>query len=113
MASPPNDPDVGVLVGLPITTAGCGCPAALLSGVIVAQGSDLSLGVDTGDTVHPVRWPFGYGVRQDADGLVLTDLFGNVMAREGDLVTLPGGETNSNDDAWRVCGEMEVVDGPE
>lgn len=91
----------------PVATAGCGCATALLPGVLVAQGSELALKEDAAGFVRPVRWPFGYGVRADADGLVLTDLLGNVKAREGDHVALPGGEISS-DGPWGVCGEVQV-----
>lgn len=99
---------VALLASLTMTVAGCGCPAALLPGVLVAQGSELAIREDPSGFLRPVRWPFGYGTRQDADGLVLTDLFGNIKAREGDHVSLPGGETSS-DGPWGVCGELVVA----
>lgn len=96
-----------LMVLTPVITAGCGCPTALLPGVLVAQGAELAIREDTGGFVRPVRWPFGYGTRKDADGLALTDLLGNVKAREGDRVGLPGGETSSTG-PWGVCGEIQV-----
>jgi len=96
-----------MLLLAPVTTAGCGCPTALLSGVLVAEDSDLAIKEDAGGFVRPVRWPFGYGVRNDQQGLVLTDLFGNVKAREDDHVKLQGGEVSS-DGPWGVCGEIQV-----
>lgn len=96
-----------LLLGLPITTSGCACPAALLPGTLVAQDAQLDIKEDAGGFVRPVRWPFGYGVRQTSDGLVVTDLFGSIKAREGDHVSLPGGEVSS-DGPWGVCGEIQV-----
>jgi len=99
---------VAALVLLPpVAAAGCGCPTALLPGVLVSDGEDLAIREDTGGFVRPVRWPFGYGTRRDSGGLALTDLFGKVKAREGDHVRLPGGEISS-DGPWGVCGELEV-----
>ncbi len=90
------------------TAAACGgCPAALLPGVLVAQGSELAIQEDTGGFLRPIEWPLGYSVRSDSNGLVLTDIFGTVKAREGDHVSLPGGETSS-DGPWGVCGEVQV-----
>ena len=99
---------VAVLVGMQTTTVGCGgCPAAWLPGVLVAQGSELAIKEDTAGFIRSIRWPFGYGVHSDSDGLVLTDLLGNVKAREGDHVGLPGGETSS-DGPWGVGGDIQV-----
>jgi hypothetical protein len=96
-----------LITALPLTTSGCGCAAALLPGVLVAQGAELAIKEDTAGFVRPVRWPFGYGVRADSGKLTLTDILGNVKAREGDHVRLPGGETSANG-AWGVCGEIQV-----
>ena len=95
-------------LGMPISLASCGCPAALASGVLIAQGPELALEVTPGGEVYRVRWPFGYGVRSEGDLLVLTDLVGAVRAREGDTVTLPGGQ--SGDGGWAVCGELGVTE---
>jgi hypothetical protein len=96
-----------LVVGTQTTAVACaGCAAALLPGVLVAQGSELAIKEDTAGFIRPIRWPFGYSVRPDSNGLVLTDLFGNVKAREGDHVGLPGGETSS-DGPWGVCGEIQ------
>jgi hypothetical protein len=83
------------------------CPAALLSGELVAQGDELAIREDPGGLVRPVRWSAGYGVHPEGGRLVLTDPFGTIKAREGDSVALGGGETL--DGAWGVCdGEIEV-----
>jgi hypothetical protein len=96
-----------LFTALPLTTAGCGCATALLPGMLVAQGSELAIKEDTGGFVRSVRWPLGYGIRADGDRLAVTDILGNVKAREGDHVRLPGGETSSNG-PWGVCGEIQV-----
>jgi hypothetical protein len=97
-----------LIAGTQTTAVACGgCPGALLPGVLVAQGSELAIKEDAAGFIRPIRWPFGYSVRPDSNGLVLTDLFGNVKAREGDQVGLPGGETSS-DGPWGVCGEIQI-----
>ena len=97
-----------LLLVTPGASAGCsGCAAALIPGVLVAQGSELALKEDATGVIRPIRWPFGYDIRAGDAGLVLTDLLGNVKAREGDHVQLPGGELSS-DGPWGVCGELKV-----
>lgn len=95
-------------LSMPLSVAGCGCPTALAGGVLVAQGSTLALDKASGGEIVPVRWPFGYGVRSEGDRLELTDLLGRVKARQGDRVTLPGGQ--SGDGGWAVCGEIGVIE---
>ncbi|MDQ3127277.1 MAG: hypothetical protein M3Q66_02295 [Chloroflexota bacterium] len=88
--------------------AGCAtsCPAALQPGVLVADGP-ASLGLrDTSNQDWHVRWPFGVSVRLDGERLVLTDLFGTVIAHEGDAVSLPGG--TADDEIWGVCGDIQI-----
>ena len=96
---------LSLVLSLPWALAGCGCPAALLSGELVAQGEEL--GVDVGaNQVERVKWPFGYGVRRDGAILVLTNIMGSVEAREGDQVELGGGE--AGDGVFGVCGQIVV-----
>ena len=96
------------LVALPWSLAGCvGCPAALLEGDLVREGATLVVETGSGDTTA-VQWPFGYGVREDGDSLVVTDLFGAIKAREGDHVRLGGGMVGENEEAFGVCGDYEV-----
>jgi len=84
------------------------CPAALLSGELVAQGEELAIREDPGGLVRPVRWSAGYRVHTEGGRLVLTDPFRAIKAREGDNVALGGGETL--DGAWGVCdGQIEVL----
>ena len=100
---------VPLLVTLAMSVAGCGCPTALLPGVLVAIDGDLAMREDAGGFMRQVRWPFGYRVEARGAQLVLLDPFGGMPAREGDHVALPGGETES-DGPWGVCGEIEVLD---
>jgi hypothetical protein len=96
---------VSLAAGLPSGIAACGCPAALLSGELVARGDELA--VDVGeDEARRVKWPLGYAVRKDGKTLVLTNIFGAVEAREGDAVALGGGETG--DGTFAVCGQLDV-----
>ena len=94
------------LAAVGLTGCATSCPAALMSGVLTADGP-ASLGLrDPGGHVFEVRWPFGVGVRLDGERLVVTDPFGSVIAREGDAVSLPGGTTD--DETWGVCGDIHV-----
>lgn len=82
------------------------CPVGLATGVLVAAGDRLVLANETGAT-HEVVWPDGYGVRQDTGGLVLTDRFGTIKAREGDDVRIGGGVDDEG--RTRACGEVVVM----
>jgi hypothetical protein len=95
-----------VIVGAGSASCTVGCPTALASGIVVADGSDLVLQDSTGAT-HRVVWPDGYGVRRDGDVLVLTDRFGTVKARAGDRVEMGGGV--STDEVFHGCGDVVVV----
>lgn len=101
-----------LITGLSWSIAGCGsgCPTALLSGVLIANGSELAIREEVGGVVREIAWPSGLRVRP-ADGVLeVADLFGGAKAREGDRVSLQGGESSPNG-PWEVCGEIEVVDG--
>lgn len=97
-----------MLVGAAVTTTvGCGgCPTALLVGELAEEsGTLVVVGADGGPSER-IIWPFGYGVRKDGGELVLIDLSGAVKAREGDVVRLGGGETESG--TFKVCGQLDV-----
>ena len=96
-----------MLLALPGSLAGCGCPTALLEGVLVRDGDALVVDSGGGQTT-PVRWPAGYGVQAKGDRLVVTDLFGSVKAREGDRVHLGGGQVTAGDETFGVCGDFTV-----
>lgn len=93
---------------LSLGVAGCGCPAALLSGELVAVDEELAVHPGFGgvEGVERVKWPFGYSVRRDGDVLALTNIVGGVEAREGDHVELGGGEIA--DGVFGVCGQIKV-----
>ena len=89
---------------------GCtGCPTALLTGALAEQAGQLVV-LDGGGGAHPVIWPDLHSVHAEGDTLVLTNVIGAVVAREGDTVRLGGGETDrERPDAFVVCGEFEVT----
>ncbi len=93
-----------------ILSSGCAqsCPAALLVGVLTEQEGELVVIPEGGGSATRVNWPSGHTVRRDGDTLVVTDLVGMVIAREGDSVRLGGGETTRSG-TWDVCGLLEVA----
>jgi hypothetical protein len=82
---------IALLVGsIATTVAGCSsCPTGRIDGVLVADGSDLSLQIRNDGTVKVV-WPRGSFVRTDGDHPVVTDIVGVVIAREGDWIQMSG-----------------------
>ena len=92
-------------VGLPVGVAGCGCAAALLSGDLVAQGDEFVVPTVSGQ-VERVKWPFGYGIQRREGTLVLTNILGGIIAKEGDHVELGVGEVQ--DGVFGVCGDFKV-----
>ena len=87
------------------TTSG-GCPTALMQGTLVDV--DGSLGVESvpPGSVSKVDWPFGYGVGEENDMLVLTRLF-TTVAREGDPVSVGGGFLG-DDSSFTACGPVSL-----
>jgi hypothetical protein len=86
------------------------CPAALTEGELVANDEwGIALkDSSTGDTIQ-VLWPFGFAARDDTDGRALLNEAGEVVAHEGDLVRIDGGEFGAH--AWRNCGSITVLSG--
>ena len=95
-----------------LSGAGCtGCATALLEGVLVddAQGS---MAVKTPEgAVVPVTWPGDIHVRRDGDQMVLTNLLGFVVAREGEFVHLGGGQAVEGS-GFAACGPIAVRASP-
>lgn len=85
------------------------CPQALLEGDLLADdASGLVVLPETGFVIEVV-WPDGYVVRDASEREVL-DPAGEVVAREGDHVSLGGG-MNATGTAFVVCGPISVVPG--
>jgi len=82
------------------------CPAALLEGVLLPDDAGGFLVRHEAGFVTPVIWPDGYTVR-DGEVRELLDRSGQLVAREGDFVSLGGGMID-NDAAFAVCGEFTV-----
>ncbi len=99
-----------LLTSVAAGTAGCvSCPTALVSGVLVADGSDLALASADGAVVA-VTWPEGYQVGLEDGRLVLTDFLGAVKARQGDRIEMGSGL--GADDVFHGCGELKVSQVP-
>ena len=101
-------------VAFAIGTTACsmgGCPTALASGVLEAQGDELVLRAETGEVMR-IDWPNGYVVETDADGaLVLARFLGDVVAHQGEIVNVGGGMSADNT-TFQGCGELWVGEGP-
>ena len=101
-----------VLIGLVLTVvsggSGCaqGCPAALLTGVLTEEAGEAVVIPDGGGPSERIIWPSGHSVGRDGDDVVVTNMLGEVVAREGDRVELGGGERESG--VWVVCGLFGV-----
>jgi hypothetical protein len=81
-----------------------GCPTALLQGTLVERDGTLAVAAIPGGRVVGVEWPFGYGVGTEDGTLTLTRVFMTV-AREGDLVSVGGGEGGPG---FRACGPVTL-----
>ena len=104
---------VALALAVAIGATGCsmgGCPTALASGTLAAQGDELVLRAETGEVMH-VHWPDGYAVGTDADGaLVLTHVLGGIVARQGQIVNVGGGA--ADDGSFHGCGNVWVTEEP-
>ena len=86
------------------------CPAALLEGELVADDEFGFVVAHADGLASAVTWPHGY-VARDAPRRELLDDSGRVVAREGDLVALGGGETGAGP-GFVVCGQLDVTPVP-
>ena len=82
-----------------------GCPTALLEGTLVEQSGTLAVKSAFDGTAVAVRWPFGYGGGEENGTLTLTRVFATV-AREGDTVSMGGGEGGAG--VFAACGPVAV-----
>ena len=83
-----------------------GCMQALITGTLVIH-PDSGLVIKTRNREVPVEWPVGYTARERPDGVELLDEHGTVVAREGDQISLGGGEVGPDGSGfWRTCGEI-------
>jgi hypothetical protein len=92
-----------VMTLAPVTAACSSCQTGLLDGVLVADGSGLSVRSANGATTA-VAWPPGYGVREESGTRVLVDVAGSVKGREGDPIEVVGGLWT--DDVWHACNDF-------
>jgi hypothetical protein len=58
--------------------------------------SGLGLEKDNG-VVRGVLWPFGWSARWDGDQIALINRAGQIVAREGDQISMSGGATPEHD----------------
>jgi hypothetical protein len=65
--------------------------------------SGLGLASENGD-VQPIRWPPGFSAEMLPDGAILYGQNGEIVAREGDLISFPAGI--ASDGVLSVCGQF-------
>ncbi|MDQ3938290.1 MAG: hypothetical protein M3253_06370, partial [Chloroflexota bacterium] len=86
------------------------CPAALLEGKIVAHEEwGVAVEDQVGGMVWQVFWPYGYTARVVEGRVTLLDEAGDVVAGEGDVVSVGGGEIGSTG-AWRGCDGVTAIE---
>ena len=79
------------------------CMAALLQGTLVPDPSS-GVGVrDDSGFVWQIIWPFGYSARSAGGRFSVSDATGAVIAHEGNLVGVGGGEAEISG-TWLGCG---------
>jgi hypothetical protein len=111
IAGPPAADLIAVPTSPPTGLLGpTACPAALLEGELVADDEFGFVVAHADGFSSAVTWPHGY-VARDAPRRELLDGSGRVVAREGDLVALGGGEGSAGP-GFVVCGQLEVTPVP-
>jgi hypothetical protein len=101
-------PVAGIMLAAAVWSSACGpmaCPAALLTGQLVEVDGSLAVRAPNGE-VTPVDWS-NFSLRRQGDDLVVTDFWGTVLAREGDVIEAGGG--SGQGDSFTVCGPINVV----
>lgn len=86
------------------------CPAALLEGELVADDEFGFVVAHADGFTSAVTWPHGY-VARDAPRRELLDDTGRIVAREGDLLALGGGQGSAGP-GFVVCGQLDVTPVP-
>jgi hypothetical protein len=82
------------------------CMDALIGGTL-ARSAQSGLGITGADgTSNAVEWPFGWSASIELGRVALSDETGNVVAREGDQITIGGGFGNQ---LWYACGPVTVT----
>jgi hypothetical protein len=79
----------------------------LLSGQLVEIGGSLAVRAPNGE-VTPVDWS-NFSLRRQGDDLVVSDFWGTVLAREGQVVELGGGQRGPGEATFKVCSQVNVV----
>ena len=88
-----------------------GCAAAALSPVRISTSGDelVLVAVESGDRV-PAVWPSGFAAWRVGGRAVLSDPWGSVLGRDGDVLDGLGGGSGI-DDAFHICPFGIVTEG--
>jgi hypothetical protein len=82
------------------------CMDALIVGKLVRHPAS-GLGIASPDgQLTAVEWPFGYSAREEGGRIALVDDRGQVIAREGDEISVGGG---FGANLWHACGSVSVA----
>ena len=87
------------------------CEQARVGGYLAADAR-WGVGVrwEINGEVHGVVWPYGYSARREADGVVLLNRAGAVVAREGDRVVAGG--SAGDDGVSHPCTDVHAEPPP-
>jgi hypothetical protein len=100
----PNSTAPSPCLGCPVELATMPRPPGPNNGCILMEvGGTLvphpifGLGLLRDGNLRGVRWPFGWTARREAEGIVLINRAGDIVAREGGRISMEGGSTSDYD----------------
>ena len=114
VAEPPRSLDVVPLSVQDGPPGGTECAGPGLQGQLTEDSLwGLAVHESASAVVHPVMWPPAFAAAREAGRIELLDATGRVVAREGDVVSVPG--ENHDDDpkiatgVWFACRNITAA----